>query len=210
MRLLLIPLALGQSLVLAQLLTPSEETQETVTSQADNNPIAGDNLEVGGVTVHQVLAERSDDQKVEESLPGIGTALKVNLTPSFRNGGIIAQESLSSVSSVNDNQLRSELLGSEHPANQPEYFTVAEYSQPLSPDAQFPRTVGLTQILGREQVLTRGGEFDPSQDLTQAFANPQSDYLTAVEYLQPQVMTTMAYQMMIIKMVMTVMAKAVE
>ena len=37
MRMLLIPLALGQSLVLAQLLTPSEETQETVASQADNN-----------------------------------------------------------------------------------------------------------------------------------------------------------------------------
>ena len=205
MRLLLIPLALGQSIVLAQQLTPSKETQETVTSQADNNPIPGEDFEVGGATVHQVLAERSDDQKVEESLPGIGTALKVNLTPSFRNGGIIAQGSLSSVSSVNDNQLRSELLGSEHPANRPEYFTVAEYSQPLSPDAQFPRTVGLTQILGQERVLTRGEESDPSQDLTRAFANPQSDYLTAVEYLQPQVMTTM-----IIKMVMTVMAKAIE
>ena len=182
MQLFLLPLALGQSLVLGQL------TQETVGSQEENNP--KENLEVGGAKVYQVPAESSDEHAVEKILPGIGTALKVNLTPGFANGGIITQESLSS--SVN-----SGLLGSEHPANQPtEYFTAAEFSrEPSSAAAQFPRTLGLTQILGREQVLTHGGESDPAQDLTQG--NPQSDYLTAVEYLQPQVVTTMACQMVI-------------
>ena len=66
---------------------------------------------------------------------------------------------------------------------------------------QFPRTLGQTQILGRDQVLTRGGESD-QQDLTLGLAPsvtpqsdylgisyPKSDYLTAVEYLQPQVVS---------------------
>ena len=175
MQLLLLPLALAQSLVLGQL------TQESDASQVQNNPKAGENLE----------AEISDEHTVEKILPGIGTALKVNLTPGFANGGIITQEeSLLSNSG-------SGLLSSEHPANQPtEYFTAAEFSrEPTLAAAQFPRTLGLTQILGREQVLTHGGESDPAQDLTQG--NPQSDYLTAVEYLQPQVVTTMACQMVI-------------
>ena len=173
MQLFLLPLALGQSLVLGQL------TQESDASQVENNPKAGENLE----------AEISDEHTVEKILPGIGTALKVNLTPGFANGGIITQEeSLLSNSG-------SGLLSSEHPANQPtEYFTAAEFSREPSA-AQFPRTLGLTQILGREQVLTHGGESDPAQDLTQG--NPQSDYLTAVEYLQPQVVTTMVCQMVI-------------
>ena len=183
MQLLLLPLALGQSLVLGQL------TQESDASQVENNPKAGENLE----------AEISDEHTVEKILPGIGTALKVNLTPGFANGGIITQEE----------SLLSDLLGSEHPANQPtEYFTAAEFSrEPSSAAAQFPRTLGLTQILGREQVLTHGGESDPAQDLTQG--NPQSDYLTAVEYLQPQVVTTMACQMVIMaNMVIIVMMNA--
>ena len=184
MQLFLLPLALGQSLVLGQL---TQETQETV---EENKP--KENLEVGEATVRQVPAERSNEHTVEKILPGIGTSLKVNLTPGFRNGGgIITQESLPSVSSGSD------FLGSEHPANQPEYFTAAEYREPSSSAAHFPRTLGLTQILGREQVLTHGGESDPAQDLTLGVANPQSDYLTAVEYLQPQVVTTMACQMII-------------
>ena len=188
MQLFLLPLALGQSLLVL--------TQETVGSQEENNP--KENLEVGGAKVYQVPAESSDEHTVEKILPGIGTALKVNLTPGFANGGIITQESLSS-----------DLLGSEHLANQPtEYFTAAEFSrEPSSAAAQFPRTLGLTQILGREQVLTHGGESDPAQDLTQG--NPQSDYLTAVEYLQPQVVTTMACQMVIMaNMVIIVMMNA--
>ena len=144
-------------------------------------------------------------EKILPAAAEIGTALKVNLTPGFRNGGdIIRQE-------TNNQNLGSDLLGSEHPANQPEYFTAAEFSrEPSSAAAQFPRTAGLTHILGREQVLTHGGgSSDSAQDLTLGLGanpqsdylaplQPQSDYLTAVEYLQPQVVTTIAYQMIIL------------
>ena len=196
MRLLLLPLALGQSLVLGQA-TTSKDSQETVqvVTHADSNPITVENVEVGGVEVHEVLGVTEDGKKVEESLPGLGTVLKVNLTPSFRNNGLTQEDGLLTVNSVNNHLIFSDLLGSQHPANRPEYFTASEFTEP-SVD-QFPRT----QILGRDQVLTRGGESD-QQDLTLGLAPsvtpqsdylgisyPQSDYLTAVEYLQPQVVT---------------------
>ena len=196
MRLLLLPLALGQSLVLGQA-TTSKDSKETVqvVTHADSNPITVENVEVGGVEVHEVLGVTEDGKKVEESLPGLGTVLKVNLTPSFRNNGLTQEDGLLTVNSVNNHLIFSDLLGSQHPANRPEYFTASEFTEP-SVD-QFPRT----QILGRDQVLTRGGESD-QQDLTLGLAPsvtpqsdylgisyPQSDYLTAVEYLQPQVVT---------------------
>ena len=158
-----------------------------------------ENVEVGEVEVHEVLGVTEDGKKVEESLPGLGTVLKVNLTPSFRNNGLTQEDGLLTVNSVNNHLIFSDLLGSQHPANRPEYFTASEFTEP-SVD-QFPRTLGQTQILGRDQVLTRGGESD-QQDLTLGLAPsvtpqsdylgisyPQSDYLTAVEYLQPQVVT---------------------
>ena len=200
MRLLLLPLALGQSLVLGQA-TTSKDSQETVqvVTHADSNPITVENVEVGGVEVHEVLGVTEDGKKVEESLPGLGTVLKVNLTPSFRNNGLTQEDGLLTVNSVNNHLIFSDLLGSQHPANRPEYFTASEFTEP-SVD-HFPRTLGQTQILGRDQVLTRGGESD-QQDLTLGLAPsvtpqsdylgisyPKSDYLAAVEYLQPQVVT---------------------
>ena len=199
MRLLLLPLALGQSLVLGQA-TTSKDSQETVqvVTHADSNPIKVENVEVGEVEVHEVLGVTEDGKKVEESLPGLGTVLKVNLTPSFRNNGLKQEDGLLTVNSVNNHLIFSDLLGSQHPANRPEYFTASEFTEPSAPSVDhFPRT----QILGRDQVLTRGGESD-QQDLTLGLAPnvtpqsdylgisyPQSDYLAAVEYLQPQVVT---------------------
>ena len=88
-----------------------------------------------------------------------------------------------------------EILGSHHPANRPEYFTADEYSQPSSYATQFPRTLGLTQILGGEQVLRSEQQAAAAPDLSLGgpLVNPQSDYLAAVQYLQPQVMTMIVF-----------------
>ena len=163
-----------QSLALSQV-TPDKETKEKE-----------ENVESGGGAVHQLLVGASGDDGETESVPGgIGTALEVNLTPSFQNGQVGQLPPLATA--VNNNHLRSDLLGSQHPANHPEYFTADEFRDPSSLNgAQFPRT----QILDREQVFV--GESDLG-GLTQRVEGPQSDYLTAVQYLQPQMVNTLAY-----------------
>ena len=149
---------LCQSLVLGQV-TPDKETKEKE-----------ENVESGGGAVHQVLVGASGGDGETET-GGIGTPLEVNLTPT----------------AVNNNHLRSDLLGSHHPANHPEYFTADEFRDPSSLNgAQFPKT----QILDREQVFV--GESDLG-GLTQRVEGPQSDYLTAVQYLQPQMVNTLTY-----------------
>ena len=162
---------LCQSLLLGQV-TPDKETKEKE-----------ENVESGGGAVHQVLVGASgDDGETESVSGGIGTALEVNLTPSFQNGQVGQLPP-----SVNNNHLRSDLLGSHHPANHPEYFTADEFRDPSSHNgAQFPRT----QILDREQVFV--GESDLG-GLTQGVEGQQSDYLTAVQYLQPQMVNTLTY-----------------
>ena len=162
---------LCQSLALCQV-TPDKETKEKE-----------ENVESGVGAVPQVLVGASGDDGETESVPGgIGTPLEVNLTPSFQNGQVGQLPP-----SVNNNHLRSDLLGSHHPANHPEYFTADEFRDPSSHNgAQFPRT----QILDREQVFV--GESDLG-GLTQGVEGQQSDYLTAVQYLQPQMVNTLAY-----------------
>ena len=166
---------LCQSLALCQV-TPDKETKEKE-----------ENVESGVGAVPQVLvgASGASDGETESVPGGIGTPLGVNLTPSFQNGQVGQLPLLATA--VNNNHLRSDLLGSHHPANHPEYFTADEFRDPSSLNgAQFPRT----QILDREQVFV--GESDLG-GLTQGVEVPQSDYLTAVQYLQPQMVNTLTY-----------------
>ena len=163
---------LCQSLAFGQV-TPDKEKKEKE-----------ENVESGGGAVHQVLVGASGGDGETET-GGIGTPLEVNLTPSFQNGQVGQLPLLATA--VNNNHLRSDLLGSQHPANHPEYFTADEFRDPSSLNgAQFPRT----QILDREQVFV--GESDLG-GLTQGVEGQQSDYLTAVQYLQPQMVNTLAY-----------------
>ena len=128
---------LCQSLVLGQE-TPDKETKEKE-----------ENVESGGGAIHQILVGASGDDGEIESVPGgIGTPLEVNLTPSFQNGQLPPLPT-----AVNNNHLRSDLLGSHHPANHPEYFTADEFRDPSSHNgAQFPRTQILRSGLGTPKL----------------------------------------------------------
>ena len=85
MQFFLLPLVLVQSLVSGQL---SQESQETVVEKKEARA-AGENFKVEEIPDHQnkILPAAGS------AAAGIGTTLKVNLTPGFRNGGdIITQE----------------------------------------------------------------------------------------------------------------------